>query len=252
VGTSAIADDDVVGETVVSGGESVVLANGNGDVNGHKPAAVVSGVVDSKKGAPVSVPAPVRDSYSTSSSDGSPVEKLGAALEAMGLNRGRHRTRSPIRNGEPDWASVLAPGETMLFHSAVEETVLKRRTSRLLLPLPVAPRKPKVRQLALTSHRLVCLKQYKAGREVGVKFEFGLRPSEKEKEKEREKEARSMITGVSKKGDREFVVFTTNKSAFYAAESEAIASTWVDKISEALDTHSQGRERRPSNANLRT
>ena len=27
----------------------------------------------------------------------------------------------------------------MLLHSAVEETVLKRRTSRLLLPLPVTP-----------------------------------------------------------------------------------------------------------------
>ena len=55
---------------------------------------------------PVDMPAPVRDAYATSSSDGSPVEKLGAALEAMGLNRGRNRTRSPIRNelpAEPDW-----------------------------------------------------------------------------------------------------------------------------------------------------
>jgi len=67
----------------------------------------------------------------------------------------------------------------------VEETVSKRRTSRLLLPLAVTPRKPKVRQLALTSQRLLCLKFYKGNRGIGVKFEFGLRPSEKEREKER-------------------------------------------------------------------
>ncbi|THH20791.1 hypothetical protein EW146_g648 [Bondarzewia mesenterica] len=197
---------------------------------------------------PMNVPAPVRDSYATGSSDGSPVEKLGAALEAIGLNRGRNRTRSPMRNevpSEPDWSSAFAPGETMLFHSAVEETVLKRRTSRLLLPLPVTPRKPKLRQLALTSHRLLCLKQQKGGRGVVVKCEYGLQPSEKEKEKEREKESRSVITGVSKKGACEFVVLTTTKSAFYAAETEALASSWVQRISEALETHNQNyRERK--------
>lgn len=111
-------------------------------------------------------------------------------------------------------SSVLSPGERLLYHSAVEETVLKRRTSRLLLPIPVAPRKPKLRQLALTSHRLLCLKQqHKGGRNVVIKCEYGLRPSEKEKEKEREKESRRIITGVGKKSEREFVVFTVRSSA---------------------------------------
>lgn len=41
-----------------------------------------------------------------------------------------------------------------------------------------------------------------------IKCEYGLRPSEKEKEKDREKESRRIITGVGKKSDREFVVFT--------------------------------------------
>ncbi|KAA1471868.1 kinase-like protein [Dentipellis sp. KUC8613] len=205
------------------------------------------------------VPVPVADSYSTSSSDGSPVEKLGAALEAMGINRGRHRTRSPVAatgatNGgagttSPNWASVLAPGETMLFHSAVEETVLKRRTSRLLLPLPVAPRRPKTRELALTSQRLLCLKVLKGSRGVGIKCEYGLRPSEKEKEKEREKEERTLVTGVAKKGEREFAVLTETKSAFYAAENERLASTWVSKISEAVQGHAvESRERKLSSA----
>lgn len=65
-----------------------------------------------------------------------------------------------------------------------------------------------MRQLALTSHRLVCLKQQHKGGNVVIKCEYGLRPSEKEKEKDREKESRRIITGVGKKSDREFVVFT--------------------------------------------
>ena len=112
----------------------------------------------------------------------------------------------------------------MLLHSAVEETVLKRRTSRLLLPLQVTPRKPKVRQLALTSHRLVCLKVQKGGRGIGVKCEYMLRPSEKEKEKEREKESRSVITGVSMKGAREFAVLTVSRPFFV----RLVEIVWTD------------------------
>jgi 3-phosphoinositide dependent protein kinase-1 len=65
---------------------------------------------------PLPVPRGLRDSYATSSSDGSPVEKLGAALEAMGIHRGRLRTRSPTpARGDgpaeaPDWCvSFLYP-----------------------------------------------------------------------------------------------------------------------------------------------
>lgn len=194
--------------------------------------------------APLPVPRGVRDSYATSSSDGSPVEKLGAALEAMGIHRGRLRTRSPTPARDapssvdaPDWcipspafwplpreaqlahrSSVLGVGETILFHAPVEETALKRRTSRLLLPLPVAQRKPKARELTLTSHRLVCLKPLKNGRGVGLKAEFSLREAQGQGQlagssSGREKrlkgdEARGMVTGVERRGAKEFVVLT--------------------------------------------
>lgn len=61
-----------------------------------------------RKSAPLRVPRGMRDSYATSSSDGSPVERLGAALEAMGIHRGRLRTRSPTpARGSP--CSAEAP-----------------------------------------------------------------------------------------------------------------------------------------------
>lgn len=70
--------------------------------------------VTRRKSAPLRVPRGMRDSYATSSSDGSPVEKLGAALEAMGIHRGRLRTRSPTpargsaSSAEiPDWYVLL-------------------------------------------------------------------------------------------------------------------------------------------------
>jgi 3-phosphoinositide dependent protein kinase-1 len=73
--------------------------------------AGISGGVSEAPGTSAPLPIPrnvIRDSYATSSSDGSPVEKLGAALEAMGIHRGRLRTRSPTpARGAP--ASVEAP-----------------------------------------------------------------------------------------------------------------------------------------------
>ena len=115
----------------------------------------------------------------------------------------------------------------MLFHAPVEETALKRRTSRLLLPLPVAQRKPKVRELALTSHRLVCLKPLKNGRGVGIKAEFALREARGQPVKAsswgsspaREKrpkgdESRGMVTGVERRGAKEFVVLTVRLRHF--------------------------------------
>jgi len=61
----------------------------------------------------VGVPSKRVDTYATSSSDGSPVEKLGAALDAM--RRGRHRTRSPMRASsqpplEPEWCVLHCLG----------------------------------------------------------------------------------------------------------------------------------------------
>ncbi|KAH9983613.1 kinase-like domain-containing protein [Russula compacta] len=245
-------------------GTSVERGEGGADV-------AASRQLHKRTSAPRSVPRGIRDSYATSSSDGSPVEKLGAALEAMGIHRGRLRTRSPTPArgapssvDAPDWSSVLGVGETILFHAQVEETALKRRTSRLLLPLPVSQRKPKVRELALTSHRLVSLKPLKSGRGVGIKAEFVLREAEQRRgqsmggssgrgseKRSKGDEARGRVTGVERKGDKEFVVLTTAKSGFFVAESEAAADAWVQRIAEALGLHQHGgsverRERKPS------
>jgi 3-phosphoinositide dependent protein kinase-1 len=77
-------------------------ANGDG--------VLATGNLTRRTSTPLRVPRGMRDSYATSSSDGSPVEKLGAALEAMGIHRGRLRTRSPtpargsLSSAEaPDW-----------------------------------------------------------------------------------------------------------------------------------------------------
>jgi 3-phosphoinositide dependent protein kinase-1 len=207
------------------------------------------GELTRRKSAPLRVPRGMRDSYATSSSDGSPVEKLGAALEAIGIHRGRLRTRSPTpargsaSSAEiPDWyvsyfrnfllsteieilllrASALSVGETLQFHAPVEETALKRRTSRLLLPLPVSQRKPKARELALTSHRLLCLKPLKNGRGIGIKAEFVLREfqgqiaaaSPGREKRSKGDDVRRMVTGVERKGAKEFVVLTVRPCSF--------------------------------------
>jgi len=108
-------------------------------------------------------------------------------------------------------------GEMMQFHAPVEETALKRRTSRLLLPLPVSQRKPKVRELALTSHRLVSLKPLKNGRGVGIKAKFVLREFQGQlaagssgREKRSKGDEVRMVTGVERKGAKEFVVLTVS------------------------------------------
>jgi len=148
-------------------------------------------------------------------------------------------------------------GETMLFHAPVEETALKRRTSRLL-PLAVSQRKPKVRELALTSHRLVCLKPLKSGRGVGVKAEFALREAQAaqgsgsgsgREKRAKGDEVRGMVTGVERKGAKEFVVLTTAKSGFFVADSEAAADAWARRIAEALRRlDGEKHERKLSNA----
>lgn len=199
---------------------------------------------------PIRVPSPTRrdrGSYSTgsatSSSDGSPVEKLSAALDAMMFDRGRNRAQTPIQGNGPsvefDWSQILIPGENILFNSAVEASTLRRRASRLLA-IAVTPRKMKTRQLVLTSHRLVCLKQGKTERSIAVKSELFFKPSDKEKERM----TQTIIVGVEPKGEREFVVLTNNKSHSYATDSPILASTWVRKLNEVLESQKEGRNGR--------
>ena len=76
---------------------------------GQQP--VVTAVAPVSKPIAVPVPPVQQDVFATgsttSSSDGSPIEKLGAALEAA-LNRGRNRIQTPIQgNGlvDPNWSA---------------------------------------------------------------------------------------------------------------------------------------------------
>ena len=110
----------------------------------------------------------------------------------------------------------------MQFHGPVEETALKRRTSRLLLPLPVSQRKPKVRELALTSHRLVSLKPLKNGRGVGIKAEFVLKEFQGQlavgssgREKRSKGDEVRRVTGIERKGTKEFVLLTVSTFPTY-------------------------------------
>ncbi|KAK7692547.1 hypothetical protein QCA50_004177 [Cerrena zonata] len=191
---------------------------------------------------PIDVPPRgVRDSYSTgsttSSSDGSPVEKLEAALEAAGLNRGRNRAQTPIQGNGPakdeEWSGVLQQGENVIFNANVETSPLRRRASRILA-IAVAPRR-KSRELVLTDRRLICIKS-KPGRHV-VRYEFPLKAPLKEKE------MRYHLTGVEAKGDKEFVVLTPSKSHSFIASSPSLASMWIRKIREAIENENSNRQR---------
>lgn len=184
---------------------------------------------------PVDVPShpriPKRSGSGSSSSEGSPTEKLGATLENLVIDRGRNRVQTPLQGNvqlsDSDWyvlpsvcpfpteflqihrSSIQLPGETIIFTSLVEARSLKRRAS-MLLSLSVAPIKPKMRQLILTSHRILCLKrQHKSRRAIAVKTEYLLSPPEKGKDKE----SRPVVTSVQSKGEREFVLLTVSLTA---------------------------------------
>ncbi|KAF8837304.1 hypothetical protein BDN67DRAFT_208317 [Paxillus ammoniavirescens] len=221
----------------------------------------------------IAIPIPIRPTPNnppgsgTSSSDGSLVDKtsVAPAIVAMELNRGRNRALTPIQgNGllrDADWyvnflwsqparlrvslrtsrVSLLLPGEIALYSTRVEARSPKRRGSRLRLPINVSPMRPKTRQLLLTTHRLLCLKQREEGG-VGLKTELNLRKGvsalamggekvsekekekskdkerdrEREKDKEKEKEAKSIVESAERKGEREFVVLTVSCSLFSA------------------------------------
>lgn len=206
----------------------------------------------------------------SSSSDGSPVDGVTADLNVKmriesdkeaklkpSLSRGRNRAQTPVQGNGPcsnaDWSSLLLPSESVLFHTRVEARSPKRRGSKLRLPISASLAKTKTRQLVLTSMRLLCVKQ-KEGGQVSLKSEVGLgvgdkgkereKPKEgkerekprdgKEKEREASKECRNVIESAEPKGEREFVILTSNRSQTYAAETSAMSAMWVKKINEAL------------------
>ena len=134
-------------------------------------------------------------------------------------------------------SSLLLPGEVILFNTRVEARSPKRRGSKLRLPISVSPIRPKTRQLLLTTHRLLCVKQRVEGG-VGLKSELNLRKGTgvstgtektKEKDKEKEKEAKSIVESAERKSEREFVVLTVHLS-FFAQRRPANSTHIVDEI----------------------
>ncbi|KAH9938913.1 kinase-like protein [Amylocystis lapponica] len=238
------AEDEGFSEPPAASGQDA--PQGTSAVRFAEVAPTGSAVADEGGGATLDVPSVVKaqpidvphtgvvDTCSTgsvtSSSDGSPVDRLEAAMETASLNRGRNRAQTPIQgNGhaaDVEWSSLLFEGETVLFNTAVEPSGTKRRASRLLA-MAVTPKKVRTRELVLTSHRILCLKR-KPGRPIEVRNEFLLRATE------REKDGRRVISGVEPKGEREFVIMTATKSHCFIAASPTMASTWIRKIREAL------------------
>lgn len=195
---------------------------------------------------PIAVPTPPvqQDVFATgsttSSSEGSPIEKLSAALEAA-LNRGRNRIQTPIQgNGhvDPNWSdfcrrfvlvqgmlillrsSILLLGEGILFQSVVATSSLRRRPSKLLSM--ATKKKTKARMLILTNTRLICVKVEKGGKVLAVRGEWVI-PTGKEKSnreepkpgggrgKGRGKEIQAVIS-VDPKGEKDFVVLTVREN----------------------------------------
>ncbi|CDO69253.1 hypothetical protein BN946_scf185042.g155 [Trametes cinnabarina] len=211
-------------------------------------------VIGLARSPPIDVPRiPGPGSHSTgsvsSSSDGSPVDKLAAAMDEA--SRGRNRAQTPIQgNGlcDPELNSLMLPGEHIVFNTTVEPGGPKRRASRLLA-MAVAPKKHKPRELVLTSQRLLCVKQ-KHGRAVQVRTELFVRAPASE----RERDLRNVVSSVEPKGEREFVVITPVKSHCYVAASASIASTWIRKLREVIEvqvqvqSQSQSQPAQPSQA----
>lgn len=74
----------------------------------------------------------------------------------------------------------------------------------------MSPIRPKTRQLVLTTHRLLCVKQRVEGG-VGLKSELSLRKGVINVNlgtKDKEKEAKSIVESAERKSEREFVVLT--------------------------------------------
>ncbi|KAI0695936.1 kinase-like domain-containing protein [Cerioporus squamosus] len=197
----------------------------------------------------------------SSSSEGSPVEKLAAALDEAA--RGRNRAQTPIQGngqGDPELyvaflalfhvfhpplpvlpfahdkltgtaarrTSLMMPDEHVVFNAIVEPGGPKRRASRLLA-MAVTPKKhqqSRPRELVLTTHRILCVKN-KPGRAPQIRAELFVKPPVG-------KDLRSLVSSVEKKGEREFVIITPTKSHCYIAASSSIATTWIRKIEDAI------------------
>jgi len=176
---------------------------------------------------------------STSSSEGSPVERLGAAMEAMAVDRdrGRDPATTPIQlcvAPDSQWVELMQPGEAVVFHSSIEVRSRTRRLTATLLPIPIPmpQSRPKYRHLVLTTHRLVCVK-VKTGRTIEIKTEALLR-APPPREKEDKKDARPVIVDVVAKGQKSFVVLTSGKSQIFGTQEAPLTDRWIMEIKAAM------------------
>lgn len=168
---------------------------------------------------PVDIPqrGSVSTASTTSSSEGSPIDRLGSAMENMVIDRGRKPSTTPIQLASaPDerWMCLMQLGEGIIFHSSVELKSRRRRLTATLLPIPVTQSKPKIRHLVLTTQRLVCVKM-KPDKKVSIKVEALLRRAVKTKDangkdEKKDKDSRPVITDVVAKGQKTFIVMTVS------------------------------------------
>ncbi|KAJ7128887.1 kinase-like protein [Mycena crocata] len=161
-----------------------------------------------------------------SSPDG-PARRDAIRLE---IERGRDRAPTPLRHNDPDppdFSTILGllEGEAIIFDSPVEARTPRRRASRIL---PGPSVKSKRRHLVLTNRRLFCLKT-----NMSIKSELVLQASEKAKDKG--KDSRGVISTVTLRGEKEFVVMASSQKTFiYGVLYPFSASAWEEKISNAL------------------
>lgn len=209
---------------------------------------VAPSILPASKPIPVPAPPVQQDQFATgsttSSSEGSPIEKLGAALDAA--LRGRTRNQTPIQGSglvDPNLSdfllllallqglliyvsssSILLHGEEIKFKSLVSTSSQTRRPSRLLSL--ATKKKTKTRLLVLTNNRLICLKVGEAGRASPIRGEWALKPAvqkggldhdklKPDKEKKKGKDILNQaVYEVHQKGEKEFVVLTVCQASF--------------------------------------
>jgi|SRR5882762_10296325 3-phosphoinositide dependent protein kinase-1 len=111
-------------------------------------------------------------------------------------------------------SSLLLPEEKIQFTSRVEARPMRRRASRLI-PITVSPLKPKIRQLILTTHRLVCVKMRERGvlsKKCELVFQGAAAASSSVNAGG--KDSRAFVMGVETKTDREFMVLTVRPTPY--------------------------------------
>ncbi|KAJ4000033.1 kinase-like protein [Lentinula boryana] len=227
--------------------------------NTHPALSATNSINLPSSAARVAVESSPSGSPGSSSDGGGSVERIVAGLQAMRplrfpsdysetiveRERGRSQATTPIQGNAlstTDLPSALNPktNEVVLYRLSVEDRSVRRRASRLLKPIPGAQIKPKIRELILTNHRLICVKTKTPQTYASVKSELFMKPTnDREKEKKKDgKEVKGILESADLKGDRDIVVLSSIKTFHYAAQDAITASVFVQKINEAKSLNS--------------